>query len=1157
MKRNSLWLLMVALALILLLPACRSESVPEAEPVPSTEVIPSPTPAERVAGTPTPAVPEGPLPSILAKIDLGVPVGNGYEPLALTLDEERGLAYVLNSESDQEDQGIISVLDLDQAEVVQTIPLDRRSDRGDLLFVDGRLYVLGSDEWTEVLDPATGQPLATLPSAWLGASDGDGGLILAGPEGLHVVDTASIQVTEEIPLVFSYTDLEDLAADSEVERIYVALWQQFLVLDAQGQQVASYDLEGTGGHRLALDRDSHRIYLTEASQVQCFDGQTGAPLESLTLGPGLEDVSPRARSMVIDGQAGRLYVAYSLHAEWYGTARVEAVDLESGQVLGFSATPTYGAGQLALDRAGNRLLFIDGDYDVVRLFQAHPLELYRMVNLGVTVMDAVLDPQPKLLYVSDNAGQVHVFDTESQTKLTSVAGGRYLALDRARHRLYAGDDVTEVVALDSLSMEVTGRVSQAGEPVVNPASGEIYIINLSVYVADPESLTVTGDLYPDLGKPYPECPGCYYTVVTGLAVDPTGQEMYPITYTPWPGKPSDLIWMAVDAHTDRVYHMLLKGGYDRFGLLSLYQDMAALNGGESPEVWLDGLAGEIAVDGLAGRLYLSWEDRLYVLHADNLEVIGRMDNEYLTIAAIDSQAGRLYGLDGDQLVVLSTSGGWPAKYGPVTVTALSDSVQAIYPSPAYASDQTLFVITDDVYRSDDDGGSWVRLADGLFEGYSSSIRLALSPDFATDGTLFAFRGTYGQSLGEGVYRSTDRGDAWQPVWKGLNHLRVQDVALSPDYADDGTLLAYARYQQVTPSESGTSLFRSTDSGLSWTLVMTRTSGASLPSPEELLPTGPESSLLRFRANCTYDAQSERVCYVEQTADGGGTWEEILAIYEPRLHTALPSSDFDEDKTIYGLSDYDLFRSTDGGETWERWSDERLAGRDFERRLTVMAIVSLPDERRHQVFVGTGAGELWSLDPTRLVWESMLTPTATSTPSPTAMPTPAIPPSATETPMTAPPPGFYRPEGVFGELWATDVDLRQALGWAATPQATTVSTAFQAFEGGTMIWREDARLIYVLSNDGSWAVFDDTWTPDEPEQDPNIVPPEGLLQPIRGFGKVWRNNPELQVGLGWALEEEAGYTSPVQTFEKGVLIRIGDTTYALVLAAGRPATWYQR
>ena len=59
---------------------------------------------------------------------------------------------------------------------------------------------------------------------------------------------------------------------------------------------------------------------------------------------------------------------------------------------------------------------------------------------------------------------------------------------------------------------------------------------------------------------------------------------------------------------------------------------------------------------------------------------------------------------------------------------------------------------------------------------------------------------------------------------------------------------------------------------------------------------------------------------------------------------------------------------------------------------------------------------------------------------------------------------------------------------------------QEFEHGRMIWLEDvgvlARVIFVLYDDGQFAMFSDTWTEGEPESDPAFVPPAGLLQPVR-------------------------------------------------------------
>lgn len=98
-----------------------------------------------------------------------------------------------------------------------------------------------------------------------------------------------------------------------------------------------------------------------------------------------------------------------------------------------------------------------------------------------------------------------------------------------------------------------------------------------------------------------------------------------------------------------------------------------------------------------------------------------------------------------------------------------------------------------------------------------------------------------------------------------------------------------------------------------------------------------------------------------------------------------------------------------------------------------------------------------------------------------------------------------------------------------PQEAPVETAAaeQPFEGGLMIWLEAADAITVFFPDGQWQRFADTWTAAEAESDPSLSPPAGLFQPIRGFGKVWREHPQLQERLGWATSVELGYTAAVQ------------------------------
>ncbi len=97
------------------------------------------------------------------------------------------------------------------------------------------------------------------------------------------------------------------------------------------------------------------------------------------------------------------------------------------------------------------------------------------------------------------------------------------------------------------------------------------------------------------------------------------------------------------------------------------------------------------------------------------------------------------------------------------------------------------------------------------------------------------------------------------------------------------------------------------------------------------------------------------------------------------------------------------------------------------------------------------------------------------------------------------------------------------------QTSSTLMAYQAFQHGQMIWNNDMRGIYVLFNNGTWLVFADNFTNGQIESDPNLVPPAGLLQPQRGFGKVWRENANVRNGLGWAVSAEQGYTTRFERF----------------------------
>ena len=134
---------------------------------------------------------------------------------------------------------------------------------------------------------------------------------------------------------------------------------------------------------------------------------------------------------------------------------------------------------------------------------------------------------------------------------------------------------------------------------------------------------------------------------------------------------------------------------------------------------------------------------------------------------------------------------------------------------------------------------------------------------------------------------------------------------------------------------------------------------------------------------------------------------------------------------------------------------------------------------------------------------------------TEEPTATLEPSITPTATTTPTPDPF-PTPVIGQIYVAE----------------------QRFENGWMFWLQPVGQIWVLTvnedNEGIWSVYDDTFVEGEPEIDPEIVPPEGLYQPERGFGKLWRENPEVREAMGWALDVELGHTTRYEYYAGGTV-----------------------
>jgi hypothetical protein len=151
-----------------------------------------------------------------------------------------------------------------------------------------------------------------------------------------------------------------------------------------------------------------------------------------------------------------------------------------------------------------------------------------------------------------------------------------------------------------------------------------------------------------------------------------------------------------------------------------------------------------------------------------------------------------------------------------------------------------------------------------------------------------------------------------------------------------------------------------------------------------------------------------------------------------------------------------------------------------------------------------------------------------------------------------------PPAIFGTIFTSDPSLAAQIGCPVGNPNTGQQDAHQPFERGAMLWLSGPpSSIYVLYNTGQFQRFDDTYNASTDPASGGETPPSGLLEPVRGFGKVWRSNPEVRSGLGWGVSAEAGGTATTQLFDRGMMISLPQLGQIFILtnAAGTSSgTW---
>ena len=234
---------------------------------------------------------------------------------------------------------------------------------------------------------------------------------------------------------------------------------------------------------------------------------------------------------------------------------------------------------------------------------------------------------------------------------------------------------------------------------------------------------------------------------------------------------------------------------------------------------------------------------------------------------------------------------------------------------------------------------------------------------------------YFGAVGGGVWKTTDTGRVWEPIFDAEKIASVGAIAVAP--SDTNVVYVGSGEPDMRSDITyGDGMYKSTDAGKTWThmgLEDTRQIGAILVDP------GDANRVFVAALGHAYGPNAERGVF--RTTDGGATWKKILfkdentgaidlaldpqnsnTIYAALWQTRRPP--WNVYPPSYGPGS-GLYKSTDGGDTWAQLTG--LPAEGLGRIGVAVApmdsnrVYALVDAKNGGVYRSDDAGKTWRLD----------------------------------------------------------------------------------------------------------------------------------------------------------------------------------------------------
>lgn len=208
-----------------------------------------------------------------------------------------------------------------------------------------------------------------------------------------------------------------------------------------------------------------------------------------------------------------------------------------------------------------------------------------------------------------------------------------------------------------------------------------------------------------------------------------------------------------------------------------------------------------------------------------------------------------------------------------------------------------------LYKSTDGGGTWKKvLGDSVWTGVTEVVMDPRDPDVLYAATWDRHRTVaayMGGGPGTGIHRSTDGGETWSKLSKGLpkSNMGKIGLAISPMKPD----IVYAAIELDRRSGG---VYRSTDRGASWTKMSDAVSGATGPHYYQELYASPH----QFDKLYLMDVR------IQESSDGGKTFSRLPEGEKHSDNHAIAFRASDPDYLLIG-TDGGIYETFDHGGTW--------------------------------------------------------------------------------------------------------------------------------------------------------------------------------------------------------------------------------------------------